>query len=207
MISLLNKISFKEIWKNLKKPSPEFSIILTTILFILILNKDLIGNLQLQFILEQNNLSFLANLIDFAFHFYFTVFKYIFYIASSLSTTFLILAIAPHFKILNRLEGFLNNSFKNIVSALFRLIKIAFRLIIGTFLILTLVSIIFYGKTFLLTIFDFRIERGANFEMIELNYLSEYEFWLFHIFLVFNLFYSIAYTLYFLFKEDKNLPF
>ena len=43
--------------------------------------------------------------------------------------------------------------------------------------------------------------------MIELNYLSEYEFCLFHIFLVFNLFYSIAYTLYFLFKEDKNSPF
>lgn len=207
MISLINKINFQEFWKSLKKPKPEFSIILTFILFILILNKDLIGNLQLQFILEQNNLSFLANLIEFAFHFYFTIFNYIFSIAFALSITLLILCISSYFKFLYKLEYILSNFFINIVSAILRLLKIFFRLTVGTFLILCLISIIFYGKTFLLTIFDFRTEIGSNFEMVKLKYLSEYEFLLFHISLVFNLFYSIGYSLYFLFKEDKNLAF
>ena len=86
------------------------------------------------------------------------------------------------------------------VSAIIKLIKIWWRLTNGTFLILSLVTILFFGKTFLLTVFDFR------FEMVRLKYLTRTESLIFHGSLILNLGFSIVYTVYHLFKYDENLP-
>ena len=84
------------------------------------------------------------------------------------------------------------------VSAIIKLTRIVWRLINGTFLILSLVTILFYGKTFLMSVFDFKL--------VELKYLTRTESLIFYISLVLNLLISIVYSVYHLFKYDENLP-
>ena len=200
-MDILNKLSFKLLWEYLKKPNPIFSIFLTILIFIFICNNDLIGNFQIQFLLEKNNLSLLSNFLMFGIHFYYLVIKYIFFLISGLLFLTLLLEELNRLNRFDKLDSFYNKYCRNMVSAIVKLIRIGWQLTNGTFLILSLVTILFFGKTFLMTIFD------LNFEMVRLNYLTVTEFLIFHASLLLNLGFSIGYTVYHLFRCDENLPF
>lgn len=201
ILDILNKLNFKSLWEYLKKPNPIFSIFLTILIFILICNNDLIDNFQLQFLLEKNNLSLLANLLVFGIHFYYLVIKSIYFLISGLIILTLLLECLNRLNRFDKLDSFYNKYSRNMVSAIVKLIRIGWQLTNGTFLILSLVTILVFGKTFLMTIFD------LNFEMVRLNYLTVTEFLIFHVSLLLNLVFSIGYTVYHLFKCDEKLPF
>ena len=200
-MDILNKLSFKLLWEYLKKPNPVFSIFLTILIFVFICNNDLIGNFQVQFLLEKNNLSLFSNLLKFGIHFYYRVFEYIFFLTLGLLILILLLEGLNKLNRFDKLDSFYNKYSRNMVSAIIKLIRIGWQLTNGTFLILSLVTILFFGKTFLMTIFDLK------FEMVRLGYLTITGFIIFHVSLLLNLGFSIGYTVYRLFKYDENLPF
>ena len=137
----------------------------------------------------------------FGIHFYYLVIKYIFFLISGLLFLTLLLEGLNRLNRFDKLDSFYNKYCRNMVSAIVKLIRIGWQLTNGTFLILSLVTILFFGKTFLMTIFD------LNFEMVRLNYLTVTEFLIFHASLLLNLVFSIGYTVYHLFRCDENLPF
>ena len=121
---------FKEILKHGKETNNSRTVFFTIMVIILLLNSYLIDNLSIKQFFISNSMKVLINLSEFLFHGYFDVI----YFAMLVGIVFYIIWITLSFVISSKVDPY----FYNVISFLFRYIKIMWRLSTDCFLIIFL---------------------------------------------------------------------
>ena len=190
---------FKEILKHGKETNNSRTVFFTIMVIILLLNSYLIDNLSIKQFFISNSMKVLINLSEFLFHGYFDV---IYFAMLTLS-----------FVISSKVDPY----FYNVISFLFRYIKIMWRLSTDCFLIIFLYMMLFFGRTFIESLTDLStthnmvITDDNHTKIIVLHateglgFLKDGEIGLIYILLIFNILFSVGYVLFRLFRRNENI--
>ena len=192
---------FKEILKHGKETNNSRTVFFTIMVIILLLNSYLIDNLSIKQFFISNSMKVLINLSEFLFHGYFDV------------IVFYIIWITLSFVISSKVDPY----FYNVISFLFRYIKIMWRLSTDCFLIIFLYMMLFFGRTFIESLTDLStthnmvITDDNHTKIIVLHateglgFLKDGEIGLIYILLIFNILFSVGYVLFRLFRRNENI--
>ena len=200
---------FKEILKHGKETNNSRTVFFTIMVIILLLNSYLIDNLSIKQFFISNSMKVLINLSEFLFHGYFDVI----YFAMLVGIVFYIIWITLSFVISSKVDPY----FYNVISFLFRYIKIMWRLSTDCFLIIFLYMMLFFGRTFIESLTD--LSTTHNMVIIDdnhtkiivlhategLGFLKDGEIGLIYILLIFNILFSVGYVLFRLFRRNENI--
>ena len=166
-------------------------------------------NLSIKQFFISNSMKVLINLSEFLFHGYFDVI----YFAMLVGIVFYIIWITLSFVISSKVDPY----FYNVISFLFRYIKIMWRLSTDCFLIIFLYMMLFFGRTFIESLTDLStthnmvITDDNHTKIIVLHateglgFLKDGEIGLIYILLIFNILFSVGYVLFRLFRRNENI--